>query len=183
MTFTIRGMSNRNVAPGEGRVAQDAGVIVWELTSITFGTDPETGDIIWDFEVGDVIRSGGKHPEWPGEGIDWCSIVADVMRSRPCAPRRPRTASRMRIPRPRPGEQRVRARCKSLARARGRGRSPARLVRRRCSPQQLLISATASCALLGYEGWRAAAGRRGARLSTVKHRASVSGSPRASRRP
>ena len=76
MTFTIRGMSNRNVMPGEGLVALDAGVIVWELTSITFGTDPETGDIIWDFEVGDVIRSGGKHPEWLGEGIDWCSIVA-----------------------------------------------------------------------------------------------------------
>jgi hypothetical protein len=76
MTFTIRGMSNRNVVPGEGRVAQDAGVIVWELNSITFGTDPETGNITWDFEVGDLIHSGGKHPTWLGEGIDWCSIVA-----------------------------------------------------------------------------------------------------------
>ena len=76
MTFTIRGMSNRNVAPGEGRVAQDNGIIVWELTSISFGTDPETGNITWDFEVGDVLRSGGPHPEWLGDGIDWCAIVA-----------------------------------------------------------------------------------------------------------
>ena len=76
MTFTIRGMSNRNVAPGEGRVAQDNGVIVWELTSITFGTDPETGDITWQFDLGDVLRSGGPHPAWLGEGIDWCAIVA-----------------------------------------------------------------------------------------------------------
>jgi hypothetical protein len=65
MTFTIRGMSYHNNIPGEGRVAQDAGVLVFELLSF----DPETGD----FELGDLLHSGGKHPGF--EGIDWCSMV------------------------------------------------------------------------------------------------------------
>ena len=69
MTFTIRGMSNRNVVPGEGRVAQDTGVTVWELTSITFGTDPETADITPGLSRwADLIRSGGRHPELARRG-------------------------------------------------------------------------------------------------------------------
>jgi hypothetical protein len=65
MTFTIRGMSFHNNIPGEGRVAQDAGVLVFELLSF----DPDTGD----FEIGELLHSGGKHPGF--EGIDWCSMV------------------------------------------------------------------------------------------------------------
>jgi hypothetical protein len=65
MTFAIRGMSFRNNIPGEGRVAHDAGVLVFELLSYDF----ETGD----FETGELLHSGGKHPEF--DDIDWCSMV------------------------------------------------------------------------------------------------------------
>jgi hypothetical protein len=65
MTFTIRGMSFHNNIPGEGRVAHDAGVLVFELLSY----DPATGD----FEIGERLHSGGKHPGF--DGIDWCSMV------------------------------------------------------------------------------------------------------------
>ena len=65
MTFTIRGMQFHNNIPGEGRVAQDTGVLVFELLSFDF----ETGD----FETGELLHSGGKHPGF--EGIDWCSMV------------------------------------------------------------------------------------------------------------
>jgi hypothetical protein len=65
MTFTIRGMSFHNNIAGEGRVAQDTGVLVFELLSFDF----ETGE----FETGALLHSGGKHPGF--EGIDWCSMV------------------------------------------------------------------------------------------------------------
>ncbi len=65
MTFTIRGMSFHNNIPGEGRVAHDAGVLVFELLSYDFATG--------DFETGELLHSGGKHPGF--EGIDWCSMV------------------------------------------------------------------------------------------------------------
>jgi hypothetical protein len=65
MTFTVRGMTFHNNIPGEGRVAQDAGVLVFELLSYDF----ETGD----FEIGELLHSGGKHPGF--QGIDWCSMV------------------------------------------------------------------------------------------------------------
>jgi hypothetical protein len=64
-TFTVRGMSFHNNIPGEGRVAHDAGVLVFEPLSF----DLETGE----FEAGELPHSGGKHPGF--EGIDWCSIV------------------------------------------------------------------------------------------------------------
>jgi len=65
MTFSVRGMSLHNNIPGEGRVAQDAGVLVFELLSY----DLDTGD----FEIGELLHSGGKHPEF--EEVDWCSMV------------------------------------------------------------------------------------------------------------
>jgi len=65
MTFTVRGMSLHNNIPGEGRVAQDTGVLVFDLLSF----DPETGQ----FETGELLRSGGKHPDF--EDVDWCSMV------------------------------------------------------------------------------------------------------------
>jgi hypothetical protein len=65
MTFTIRGMTFHNNIPGEGRVAQDTGVLVFELLSYDF----QTGD----FETGALLHSGGKHPAF--EDIDWCSMV------------------------------------------------------------------------------------------------------------
>lgn len=65
MTFSVRGMSLHNNIPGEGRVAQDAGVLVFELLSYDLATG--------DFETGDLLHSGGKHPEF--EEIDWCSMV------------------------------------------------------------------------------------------------------------
>ncbi|MGH3339234.1 MAG: hypothetical protein ACRDPL_10435, partial [Propionibacteriaceae bacterium] len=65
MTFSIRGMSLHNNIPGEGRVAQDTGVLVFELLSY----DIDTGE----FETGELLHSGGKHPEF--EEIDWCSMV------------------------------------------------------------------------------------------------------------
>jgi hypothetical protein len=65
MTFTVRGMSLHNNIPGEGRVAQDTGVLVFELLSF----DPETGD----FETGELLHAGGKHPEF--DAVDWCSMV------------------------------------------------------------------------------------------------------------
>ena len=65
MTFTIRGMSFHNNIPGEGRVAHDAGVLVFELLSYDFATG--------DFETGELLHSGGKHPGF--ENIDWCSMV------------------------------------------------------------------------------------------------------------
>lgn len=54
-----------NNIPGEGRVAHDTGILQWELVSY----DPETGD----FETGELLKSGGKHPDF--DGIDWCSMV------------------------------------------------------------------------------------------------------------
>ena len=65
MTVTFRGMSFHNNIPGEGRVAQDTGVLVFELLSF----DMDTGD----FETGELLHSGGKHPAF--ESIDWCSMV------------------------------------------------------------------------------------------------------------
>ena len=65
MTFTIRGMTFHNNIPGEGRVAQENGVLVFELLSFDF----ETGD----FETGELLHSGGKHPDF--DDIDWCSMV------------------------------------------------------------------------------------------------------------
>ena len=65
MTFTVRGMSFHNNIPGEGRVAQDAGVLVFELLSFDLDT--------FEFETGELLHSGGKHPGF--EGIDWCSMV------------------------------------------------------------------------------------------------------------
>jgi hypothetical protein len=66
MTFTVNGMTFHNNIPGQGRVAQDTGSITWELLSY----DPVTGA----FELGDLIHSGGKHPDFAE--IDWCSMVA-----------------------------------------------------------------------------------------------------------
>jgi hypothetical protein len=63
MTFSIRGMLAHNNVPGEGRVAHDSGVLVYELLS--FQLDP------FDFELGDLLHAGGKHPD----SIDWCSMV------------------------------------------------------------------------------------------------------------
>src|SRR5829696_3358177 len=65
MTFTVAGMTFHNNIPGEGRVAHDTGILQWELLSY----DPETGD----YETGELLKSGGKHPEF--EEIDWCSMV------------------------------------------------------------------------------------------------------------
>ena len=65
MTFTVRGMSFHNNIPGEGRVAHDAGVLVFELLSFDLDT--------FDFETGELLHSGGKHPGF--DGIDWCSMV------------------------------------------------------------------------------------------------------------
>ena len=65
MTFTVRGMSFHNNIPGEGRVAQDAGVLVFELLSFDLDT--------FEFETGELLHSGGKHPGF--DGIDWCSMV------------------------------------------------------------------------------------------------------------
>ena len=65
MTVTVRGMSFHNNIPGEGRVAQDAGVLVFELLSFDLDT--------FEFETGDLLHSGGKHPAF--EDIDWCSMV------------------------------------------------------------------------------------------------------------
>jgi hypothetical protein len=65
MTFTVRGMSLHNNIPGEGRVAQETGVVVFELLSF----DLETGE----FETGELLHSGGKHPEF--DDVDWCSMV------------------------------------------------------------------------------------------------------------
>jgi hypothetical protein len=65
MTFTVAGMTFHNNIPGEGRVAHDTGVLQWELLSY----DPETGD----FETGELLKSGGKHPAF--DEIDWCSMV------------------------------------------------------------------------------------------------------------
>ena len=63
MTFSIRGMLAHNNIPGEGRVAHDSGVLVFEL--LDFQLDP------FDFELGELLHAGGKHPET----IDWCSMV------------------------------------------------------------------------------------------------------------
>ena len=65
MTFTIRGTSFHNNIPGEGRVAHDGGVLVFELLSFDLDT--------FEFETGDLLHSGGKHPGF--DGIDWCSMV------------------------------------------------------------------------------------------------------------
>jgi hypothetical protein len=65
MTFTIRGMVFHNNIPGEGRVAHDTGVLVFELLSYDF----ETGA----FQTGELLHSGGKHPAF--EDIEWCSMV------------------------------------------------------------------------------------------------------------
>ena len=65
MTFTVAGMTFHNNIPGEGRVAHDAGILQWELVSY----DPLTGD----FETGELLKSGGKHPDF--DDIDWCSMV------------------------------------------------------------------------------------------------------------
>ena len=67
MTFSIRGMLVHNNIPGEGRVAHDSGVLVYELLS--FQLDPFTFRI--DFKAGELLHAGGKHPE----SIDWCSMV------------------------------------------------------------------------------------------------------------
>jgi hypothetical protein len=61
MTFTVRGVSFHNSVSGEGQVAYDAGVLVFELLSF----DLETGD----FEIGALLHSGAS------EGIDWCPMV------------------------------------------------------------------------------------------------------------
>ena len=63
MTFSISGMLAHNNIPGEGRVAHDSGVLVFELLS--FQLDP------FDFETGELLHAGGKHPE----SIDWCPLV------------------------------------------------------------------------------------------------------------
>lgn len=63
MTFSIRGMLAHNNIPGEGRVAHDSGVLVFRL--LDFQLDP------FDFELGELLHAGGKHPET----IDWCSMV------------------------------------------------------------------------------------------------------------
>ena len=63
MTFSISGMLAHNNIPGEGRVAHDSGVLVFELLS--FSLDP------FQFVLGDLLHAGGKHPD----SIDWCSMV------------------------------------------------------------------------------------------------------------
>lgn len=67
MTLSIRGTTAHNNIAGEGRVAHDSGVLVFEL--IHFEFDPATFEL--DFETGELLRAGGKHPGT----IDWCPLV------------------------------------------------------------------------------------------------------------
>ena len=63
MTFSVTGTLAHNNIPGEGRVAHDSGLLVYELLSF----QPDT----FEFELGRLLHSGGQHPE----SIDWCSMV------------------------------------------------------------------------------------------------------------
>jgi len=71
-TASIVGMTLHNNVPGSGRVAHAAGTFTFELLSFeVVSVDPA----ILEFEIGEFIRSGGRHESF--NEVNWCQILRD----------------------------------------------------------------------------------------------------------